>query len=135
MIPVLPLVKARDIEALKSWSDILTPQDLLEYITKMLGVDPNQILQFEEIEFSSVQPQGQSRKKIWVDTDGAPSIGVLVGSSYQLFYQYPPNVPLLWTQPESDFPQYLTRLSTDQMEEYGLELPEGSSLFYFMLVV
>jgi hypothetical protein len=136
--PVLPLVSARQAEALKSWEEIKTPQDLINYCKRMLGVDPNQLLQFQEIESSPLEPQpgAEDRKQIWIKTDGAPAIGILIGSSYKLIYEYPPNVPLIWTKSVADFPGYLTKLTPTQVTNYGLAaLTPPTDAFYFMLVV
>lgn len=134
-IPVLPLVSANNVEALKSWEDIKNPQDLINYCKRMLGVDPNQLLQFEEVVSSPIEPQPTSsnKKKLWLKTEGAPAVGVLIGNSYKLIYNYPPNVPLLWTQSENDFPDYLSKLNSDELTAYGLTNPTG--FFYFMLKV
>ncbi len=134
-IPVLPLVSANNVEPLKSWEDIRNPQDLINYCKRMLGVDPNQLLQFEEIVVSPLQPQSneENRKQIWIKSEGAPAVGILIGTGYRLIYEYPPNVPLLWTKSLSSFPPYLSVLNGDELTAYGLTNP--ADFFYFMLKV
>lgn len=131
--PFLPLKAAKQIEPLRSWEDIKNPTDLVNYLVRNLSVDPNSLLKFQEIISSSLEPSGNDKGKLWVKTDGYPAIGIYIGSSYKLIAEYPFDVPLLWTKPVSEFPSYLTKLTEEQMTQYGLSLPEGSTHFYFIL--
>lgn len=130
--PVLPLKFAEDKERALSWEDVPTVKDLLVYIARMMGVDPNQLLQFQEIVYSSLAPTEQN--KIWIKTDGAPGIGIYIGSGYKVIYEYPVRVPLIWTKPASDFPDYLTKLSDDQLTAYGLTAPTGDAFYFYLNV-
>lgn len=129
--PHLPLVAVKALEALSSWEGINSPTDLIKYLTRNLAVDPNELLQFQDIIYSSTAPSGTSAGKLWVKTDGYPAVGIFVGDSYKLIAAYPFDVPLLWTRAASEFPSYLTKLTESELTKYALTNPEG--YFYFML--
>lgn len=130
--PTLPLKIAKPIEASRGFEGIRTLADLINAVAVHLGVDPNQLLQFQEITPGSVDPS-KDVGPIFIKTVAPYYIAIRAGSEYQRFYQYPPNVPLLWTQGESNFPAWLTRLTESELTQYGLTNPDTA--FYFMLKV
>lgn len=130
--PTLPLVIAKPIESNQGFEELRTLSDLLLKCAQHLGVNPNQLLQFKEIQFESIDPTTVA-SSVYINTTMPVKIGIKVGSSYQWFYQYPPNVPLLWTKEESEFPAWLSKLTSDELTQYGLTNPDPS--FYFMLKV
>lgn len=132
--PLLPLLAANDIEPLKSWEDVTSPHDLVLYLIRMAAVDPNQLLQFTEIVVGPDQPSGADRNKLWLKNTDPFAVGIFNGNTYKLIYEYPPNVPLIWTKARSEFPSYLTELNDGQLTSYGLTKPP-SDAFYFMLIV
>jgi len=123
--PILPLIASKDIEALKSWEGIETPGDLVSLMARKLSVDPNQLEQFTEIEFSDVQPPSNSTK-LWIKTDPPVAFGIPSGGSYVLIYQYPPNVPILYTNLATK-PAYLRLLTTTELASYNLVAPDTGS--------
>jgi hypothetical protein len=123
--PVLPLVASKDIEALKSWEGIQTPSDLVRLMAARLSVDPNQLNQFSEIVFSDVQPASNTTK-IWIKTNAPIAIGIPSGGSYTLLYQYPPNVPFIYTD-ISNIPVFLRVLSQNELDTYNLTAPDAGS--------
>lgn len=129
----LPLRVATDIEPLRSWDEITNPMDLVIYIARLLSVDPSSFASLQEVSFGSQPPSGDDLGKLFIKNTTPVGIGIFNGSGYSMIYQYPPNVPLLWTKGNEEFPSYLKRLSADQLQDYGLTNP--SEGFYFMLQV
>jgi len=123
--PVLPLIASKDIEALRSWEGIETPNDLVRLMAARLSVDPNQLEQFSEIVYTDVQPPSGSTK-IWIKTDSPIAIGVPSGGTYHLIYQYPPNVPFLHVKIDN-LPTYLRKLSETELDRYNLTAPDADS--------
>lgn len=123
--PVLPLIASKDIEALRSWEGIETPDDLVRLMARMLSVDPNQLEQFSEVVYSDVQPPSSSTQ-IWIKTDQPIAIGIPSGGTYQLLYQYPPNVPFIYTKMDS-LPTYLRKLTDSELDRYNLVAPDADS--------
>lgn len=130
-LPNLPLRVATAVEPITDWSYFNTPQELLLWVARMCSVDPNQVAVFQEIYAGSTEPTGDDRGKLWIKTTPPYGIMVFNGSNYEPIYSYPKNVPLLWTQSPTEFPSYLSRLSESELDDYGLENPDG--YFYFML--
>lgn len=130
-LPKLPLQVATSVEPITDWSYFNTPQDLILWIARMLSVDPNQTAIFQEIYTGTIEPSGEDRGKLWIKIDPPYAVMVFNGSSYQPIYNYPPNVPLLWTRNPDEFPSYLSRLTEVELSDFNLENPEG--FFYFML--
>lgn len=122
---ILPLKVAKDIEPLRTWENILTPYDVAVYVARICGVDISQISSLSEIIFSSIEPVGADRKKIFINTSGVPSIGIPIGGQYQMIYQYPPNVPFLWTT--GNIPSYIRELTEDEMTRYSIAIPVDST--------
>jgi len=129
-IPNLPLRLAKGIEPEISWEKIQTPQDLLQLAAKLLAVDVTQITSLEEVIVSPSEPSGVHRKTIWVKSEQPFSINIKAGSQYVPFYQYPPNVPLLWTKGESDLPSYMRKLTADELTAMGITPPVNSFYIY-----
>lgn len=129
----LPLRKANDVEVLRTWESITTPEDLINYIVDHFAIDADGLARLLEIQSGSIPPSGDDVGKLWLKTNNPVGVGVFNGSDYQIIYQYPPNVPLLWTKGSSAFPSYLSALSAEELTSYELTNPAGG--FYFMLKV
>lgn len=123
--PVLPLVASKDIETLKTWEGIETPNDLVRLMAARLSVDPNQLNQFSEVVFSDVQPESNTTK-LWIKTNVPVAIGLPSGGTYNLIYQYPPNVPFIYTD-IANLPVFLRALSVNEMTNYSLTYPVAGS--------
>ncbi len=119
MSNLLPIVVAKNKEVLSSWEGITTPHDFLLYLARMASVDPSSLASLEEIVFSDVQPTGESGKKIWIKTGSPCGIGIPVGSLYNMIYQYPVGVPMLWKK-SNNLPSYLKDVSQGVLEDMGL---------------
>lgn len=129
--PVLPLVVQSELEPLKSWEGISTPSDLARYMARVLSVDPNQLLQFEEIVFSDVQPTGDEASKIWFKTDEPIGIGIPSGDNdYNILYQYSPNVAYLWLNGSDRLPSYFRKITQSELEDYSLTDPTEKKAFW-----
>lgn len=124
-LPSLPLRVQKGIEHLKSWEGYSTPYDLIKLAAQLLSVDPNQLLQFEEIVYTDVQPEGLNAKKIWVKTDAPVGLGVPTGDGYAMIYPFPQNIPFLWVKGESNIPSYARKLNNNELENYGLTKPDA----------
>ncbi len=133
--PVLPLVLQKNKEPLKSWEGISTPSELAAYLATVFSVDPNQLLQFEEIVFQEIEPVGEEAKKLWIKTDLPVGLGLPSGEGYNMIYQYPPNVAMLWLKGEEKLPDYLRKLTSDQLTDYGLTDPSDKKVFWIVLDV
>jgi hypothetical protein len=129
----LPLRRANDTEALRTWEDIKTPDDLINYIVAHFAVEADGLARLMEIYRGPIAPSGDDLGKLWLKTNNPVGIGVYNGAGYEIIYQYPPNVPLLWTQGSSAFPSYLYTLTEEDLTNFGLTNPTGG--FYFMLKV
>lgn len=121
--PALPVSVQNDIEKQRSWEGISTPHDLAMYMSRVLFVNPAQILSLQEIVYSDVAPVGSDAKKIWIKTDHPIAIGIPTGDGYKLIHQYPPNTPILWTQGMDTLPQYMRVLSSGELSDYSLTAP------------
>lgn len=124
--PSLPLVVANDKEKQRSWEGISTPHDLALYMSRMLGVDPNKLLQLNEIIYSDLEPTGQDAKKVWIKTEEPIGIGIPVGGKYSIIYKYPPSTPILWIQGISNLPSYMRELTVTELEDYSITEPTSS---------
>lgn len=133
--PLIPLQVASNIEKQASWEGISTPHDMAEYIARIVSVNPDQLKQFDEVIYSDVEPSGEDRKKIWFKTDKPVGIGVPSGSDYILFYQYPTNTPILWLGGKEKIPSYSRKLTTQQLEDYGLKTPLDSDIVWIVIEV
>lgn len=120
---ILPLVVAKDVEPKNDFTGIETPYLLALYIASLLGVDSAQLNAFQELYYGSDQPTGDDTGKVWIKQDSPPGIGIRVGTTYQFLYQYPPNIPLLWTVASDQLPSYMRRLTDDEMTQYNLPVP------------
>jgi hypothetical protein len=127
--PALPLVVQRNIEQQKSWEGISTPFELAQYLARIMSIDPNELLQLNEIVYSDVEPVGDEARKIWVKTDEPFGIGVPVGNAYRMIYQYPPNVPFLFI---GEMPTYARELTTDEMSIYSLTKPTSTTAHWII---
>lgn len=132
--PILPLQVANDIEPERSWEGIKTPHDLIKLAARMLGVDSAQLNRFDEILISPLEPTGDDRNKLWIKSEGAPGLGIPIGGTYQVLYNYPPNIPLLWFS-QTPPPSYLSRMVDSELEAAGLENPEDTNFYYVILKV
>ena len=121
--PVLPLIKQKNIEQQASWEGLSTPSDLADYMARVLSVDPNQLLQFQEAVYSDVQPTGLEAKKLWIKTDAPQAIGIPSGDGYVLIHKYPQGVPFLWIYANGNLPTYLDLISDSDLDDYGLTAP------------
>lgn len=126
--PLLPLSVANDKERQRSWEGISTPHDIALYIARMLAVDPNKLLQLNEITYSDLEPTGDDAKKIWIKTEEPIGIGIPVGGQYSIIYKYPPHTPILWTQGMGNLPSYMRELSSIEMEDYSLTEPASNKV-------
>lgn len=136
--PKLPLILSEQIEPERSWEGLSTPHDLLQYFARNCSVDARALVNLEEFVVSPIEPTGANRSKIWIKNEGAPGIGIPIGSQYKVIYEYPPNVPLLWTGGSStqlSFPNYLRKLTPAELESFGLTAPTNPDFYYFMLEV
>lgn len=131
MIPMLPLKVQQDREPVNSWNNFATPQDFLIWAARSLAVDPNQLSILNEVYVGTTEPVGEERGKTWFKTNPPYAIYLFNGTEYEPVYNYPPNVPLLWTKDATEFPSYLHRLTESELTQYGLTNPEDA--FYFML--
>lgn len=129
-IPALALQIANDIEPLRSWENITSPADFVQYIARTLTVDPNQIIKLQEVVFNSIEPSGSDRGKLWIKTDNPIGIGIPSGPSYLVIYKYPPDIPLLWTKGRDALPNFMEELTEGQMADMGLTVPPNTSYFY-----
>ncbi len=120
---ILKLQVAKDIEPLRSWEEVKTPYDLAVYISRVTGIDISNISALSEIAVSSLQPTGLESNKLWIKSEGMPGIGLPIGGSYQMIYQYPPNIPLLWINTDDALPREMYKISASDLEEYGLAAP------------
>jgi len=131
-LPTLPLKVQKGIEPQESWEGYSTPTDLARYMAQVLSVDPNQLLQFEEVIFSDSQPSGEKSKKLWIKTDAPVAIGIPYSGGYNLIYQYPANIPFLWVKGNS-FPSFLRKLTNAELNDYNLEDPEVNTAFWLIM--
>lgn len=129
-IPNLPLKLAKGIEQDVSWERIQTPHDFLRLAAQLLVVDVEQISTLEEVVVSPTEPTGQNRKAIWVKSEQPFAVNIKAGSQYAAIYQYPPNVPMLWTKGEDNVPSYMRRLTAAEMTKMSLAQPSDSFYFY-----
>lgn len=126
----LPLKIQKGIEQASSWSGLSTPYDLLLYFARNTFIDPTAIVSLKEVVTSSIEPAGEDRDKLWIKTEGAPALGIPIGGTYQMIYQYPPNVPFIWTQGIDVMPSYISRLETSELGDYGLTNPTDVKFYY-----
>lgn len=133
----LSLVVANNVELERNWEEIgRSPQSLAQWFIKMLAVDSTKITALNEVVVSEEQPVGDSANKIWIATGPPPFIGVPDGNNgYARFYQYPANTPFLWVLGESNLPQWIERVSTNELSSYGLTEPTSDQYFYAILRV
>jgi hypothetical protein len=131
-IPGLSLRLANGIEPEISWEKIQTPHDLLLLAAKLLSVDVSQIATLEEVITSPTEPSGINKKPIWIKNENPFSISIKAGSQYISFYQYPPNIPLLWTKGKDSLPSHMRQLTEDEMQKFNL--PEPADNFYFYAI-
>ena len=132
-VKLAPLSIAKDVEQQRSWEGISTPYDLLIYFSKFASVDIGSLQSLDEVEVSSIEPENKT--KIWIKTGNPVAIGVPIGSSYKMFYQYPPNVPFLWIGDTDSVPSYLTLVSDSDLEDYEITKPNKSKANYVVLFV
>lgn len=129
MTTILPLVVAKPVEAKEDFAGLNTPFLFARYVLSLGGVDVEQLRTFQEIYYGSSEPSGADAGKIWVKRDGAPAIGIRIGSQYQMFYQYPPDVPLLWTKTSDTIPSYMRRLTDAELTQYSLIAPVSGGMY------
>lgn len=129
-LPNIPLEVAKDIEQNVSYEDMPTPADLLNYMARMLSVDPNKLNNLQDVEVTSVQPD--SADKIWIKTNEPVGIGLPIGGSYQMIYKYPANSPFLL---KGSVPSVLRKLTSDEISDYGLTAPTASNINWVILSV
>lgn len=123
-LPLLPLRVQADIEQQKSWEGISTPQDLAQYLSRVLSVDPNSLANIAEITFSSLEPTEGERGKIWIKTSEPVAIGIPVGGAYRMIYEQPPGVPYLVIGDENKIPSYARKLTASELTSYNLQAPD-----------
>lgn len=123
--PFLPILVQSDIEQQQSWEGISIPNDLARYMARVLAVDPNSILSFDEVIYSNIQPSGDESKKIWIKTGEPYAIGIPTSDNYKMFYQQPVNVPYLFIGREGDIPDYSRVLTSSELEKYKLTAPDN----------
>lgn len=128
-LPILPLKVAKDIEPEKTWENMHSPDDLLNYMAIRLGVDISQLDTINEIIYSSIEPVGSDRRKLWLKTEGVPAIGIPFDNQYKMIWQYPPNVPLLWVI-QGVLPAGMRRLTVSELTRYGLTNPPDINYYY-----
>ena len=126
--PLLPLRVANDREQQRSWEGLSTPHELALYIARMMSVDPNKLLQLNEIIYSDLQPTGLDSKKIWIKTEEPVGIGIPVGGEYSIIYKYPPHTPILWTQGLKNLPGYMREISSTELSDYSLTAPSSDKI-------
>lgn len=126
----LPLVVVNEKETAKTWEDLATPNDVIRYIASRLAVDPRVLNDLEELIYSTSEPTGENYKKPYIKTSAPYAFGFWTGNRYAYLWEYTPNTIALWSGLESDFPDYLTRIPTTELEEYGLTAPTNGAFWY-----
>lgn len=122
----LPVSLQSDLEKNRSWEGITTPHDLALYMSRVLFIDPSRILALNEIIYSDVTPTGLDAKKIWIKTDIPVGIGIPTGDGYSMLFQYPPDVPVLWTKGISEIPAYMRQITEAELLEMGITAPTNT---------
>lgn len=115
------------------WEQIDSPRDLLNLIQRTFSGE----IEITDIENSVVistdTPAGSDSEKLWVNPSNPGSIGIMVGSTYQMLYPYPPKVPLLWNRSDADIPSYMRSLSPVELQEMGLTAPQNTSKYSWVI--
>ena len=125
---LLPLVAQKGIERGSSWEGISTPNDLANFIARVLAVDPTAAIELQEVIYSDVKPVIENSKKIWIKTSEPSGIGVPIGGAeYRMFYEYPEGVPILWVKGIATIPKYMRQLTEKELEDYSLTKPKIAS--------
>ena len=94
----LPVQTASPVELHECWGDYPNPSAFFAAISSFLFVDSEKLGDSSGVIFSDTQPSATDNAKIWLKTSEPYAVGFFAGGSYRLFYQYPPNVPLLFPQ-------------------------------------
>lgn len=116
---VLPIVRLADKDGpAANWGDFKTPEELLSYIVKFFGVDPQALNAVQRFFIGDTAPDQNS---IWIyASEDLPSfVGIPVGGSFVKFYQYPANSPFVLVAQEN-LPIGVRQLTTEEVENYGL---------------
>jgi hypothetical protein len=133
-IPTLPLRVSRTPDK-PTWEGITDPLQLAYYLARILSVDPKGLIEFQEIQYSSVAPTGEESNQLWIKTGNPIGIGIPVGGEYKIFYQYPPNVALAWLVGAGDPPDFLRTLTIDEIEDLGLTDPDETKFKWVIFEV
>lgn len=115
----------RPIEANRDWSGINSPYDLAVYIARLLTVEISGIDENELFTVQPLEPTGSDRSKIWIKSEGVFGIGLPIGGSYYMIYQYVPNTPFLWVSSDQP-PGGIRALTESELTKYGLTNPSGA---------
>lgn len=118
---ILPIVIANPVDNGDSIENIDTIHELLQYLSNHQGVDAGPILnQIESIPFKISNKESS-------DGGASNTVQFIKGDpSYILydnnkFYPYPPNTAFLYVG--DDYPGYLTKLTDEEITDYGLTKP------------
>lgn len=125
----IPLSIARDIEPERSWENVTTPFDMVMLCAKLLSVDISRFQANDGFAFSSIEPTGADRGKIWIKTEGMPAIGIPIGGRYEIIYKYPPSSFFIWKN-GLPLPSYLRSLTEGELTGASLTKPTDSRFIW-----
>lgn len=131
MSTLLPLKAVNDIERLKSWEGINTPSDLIKFLIKHAVVDPSAITQLFDVVYSETEPANEEdRGKLWIKTSSPIGIGIPKTDGFTMLHQFPVDVPFLWLAKRGNVPYYLEKLTSSQLEKFGLTEPDQEGTYW-----
>lgn len=126
---ILPVKVANDEERHRKWSEITqSPQDFLNWLVKLLGVDATQIAELTDVVISPTIPQGNER--VWFKTSDPVAVGIPTTNGYRMIYQYPSNTPLLWLLGQENLPNGFIPIPEGSLPDYGLTAPGNESYLW-----
>lgn len=120
----LPLIVANENEQGKTIEDIDSLPELLQYLANHLAANAGPITSVIDdlpIHIGSVEDSNPCGKQVQF-IEGEPCY---IKYEDCTFYPYPPNVAFLHIG--SDYPSYLTPLTTEELDELGLSAPSIQS--------